>query len=376
MAFIQQEGRQASRVLAEERGTFPNFEGSIYEGKGEPLRNATITTIAPTGSISIIAGCTSGCEPPFALAFKREHRLSDTEEDNVMWEVNPLFLKMAEEVGVVKEVVERIADPRIGMITEGDDVPNLIREVFATARQISPEAHLRIQAVLQRSTDNAVSKTVNLPNEVTPGEIFEIYLRAYDLGLKGVTVYRDGSREQVLSTGEEIEREEAPRGLSPRPRPKITDGITEKVAVGCGQTIYVTVNRDEQGIFEAFVTMGKSGGCMASQSEAIGRLISLALRSGIQAEAVIKQLQGIRCPAPTWQEGEIISSCPDAISRVIERYLKENGLSSSPSLSIETQTVVAKDLLGRCPECPDCGTMVEFADGCLRCPGCGYSQCG
>jgi ribonucleoside-diphosphate reductase alpha chain len=153
----------------------------------------------------------------------------------------------------------------------------------------------------------------------------------------------------------------------------LTYGATEKITVGCGQTIYVTINEDGGGLFEVFATMGKSGGCMASQSEAIGRLISLALRSGIETEAIVRQLQGIRCPAPAWQEGNIILSCADAIGKAMQRYVSN---SDKDSVTVSTADMVARNLLGMCPECPDCGTMVEFVEGCLRCPSCGYSQCG
>jgi ribonucleoside-diphosphate reductase alpha chain len=153
----------------------------------------------------------------------------------------------------------------------------------------------------------------------------------------------------------------------------VTQGVTEKITVGCGQSIYVTVNEDQNGLFEVFATMGKSGGCMASQSEAIGRLISLSLRSGIETEAIVRQLEGIRCPAPAWQEGNIILSCADAIGKAMHRYISENSDGHGGS---STDDMVVRNVLGMCPECPDCGTMVEFVEGCLRCPSCGYSQCG
>ena len=177
---------------------------------------------------------------------------------------------------------------------------------------------------------------------------------------------------KVLTTGKtEAERS---RGMRvPRPRPTVTKGVTEKITVGCGQSIYVTINEDQNGLFEVFATMGKSGGCMASQSEAIGRLISLGLRSGIEIDGIIKQLEGIRCPAPAWQEGNIILSCADAIGKAMHRYISDNGPMKLSSFSGD---MVAMNLLGMCPECPDCGTMVEFIEGCLRCPSCGYSQCG
>jgi ribonucleoside-diphosphate reductase alpha chain len=291
--------------------------------------------------------------------------------DNLL-EVNPTFEAVAKREGFQsQELMKRVAES--GSVQQVEEVPPEWRRVFVTAHDIAPEWHIRIQAAFQRHTDNAVSKTINFPHNATRQDVEDAYLLAYELGCKGLTIYRDGSRAaQVLTKG--TARTERPRGIrTPRPRPTLTQGVTEKITVGCGQSIYVTINEDQNGLFEVFATMGKSGGCMASQSEAIGRLISLALRSGIETEAIIRQLEGIRCPAPAWQEGNIILSCADAMGKAMQRYVNDNGIAKAASPRSDE---VARNVLGMCPECPDCGTMVEFVEGCVRCPSCGYSQCG
>ncbi len=368
MSYVQEEARQASAALSEPRGVFPNYDGSIYDVPGgRKMRNATVTTIAPTGTISIIAGTSSGIEPIFALAYRR--RVLD--EDRLL-EVNPLFTDVARTQGFHnQELMKRVAHK--GNVQGMDEVPRDVQRLFVTAHDISPEWHIRLQAAFQKHTDNAVSKTINFPSGATREDVEKAYLLAYDSGCKGLTVYRDGSRaSQVLSKGL-AEKEESDGARRPRPRPMLTHGMTEKITVGCGQSIYVTINEDDQGLFEVFATMGKSGGCMASQSEAIGRLISLALRSGIETEAIIRQLQGIRCPAPAWQEGNIILSCADAVGKAMQRYITEN---HQTAFAVSPAEMISRSLLGMCPECPDCGTMVEFVEGCLRCPSCGYSHCG
>jgi ribonucleoside-diphosphate reductase alpha chain len=368
MAFVQERAKQASALLAEQRGAFPNFRGSIYEGNGgRKMRNATVTTIAPTGSISIIAGASSGIEPIYALVYKR-HVL----DGDQLLEINPAFKETAERGGFYsQELANRVAVT--GSAQGMSEVPAEIQRVFVTAHDIAPEWHIRIQAAFQRHTDNAVSKTINFPHDATSQEIEDAYLMAYEAGCKGLTVYRDGSRAAQVLTKGSTDTERPRAGKTPRARPTLTKGVTEKVTVGCGQSIYITINEDRNGLFEVFATMGKSGGCMASQSEAIGRLISLALRSGIETESIVKQLEGIRCPAPAWQEGNIILSCADAIGKAMHRYINNNG---PAKVVTSSDDMVARNLLGMCPECPDCGTMVEFVEGCLRCPSCGYSQCG
>jgi ribonucleoside-diphosphate reductase alpha chain len=367
MRFFQERAKQASAMLAEQRGAFPNFPGSIYATDGaRKIRNATVTTIAPTGSISIIAGASSGIEPIYALAYRRNVLDGDR-----LLEVNPLFEQIAREEGFYTQELARLV-AETGSVQQFDEVPPEWRRIFVTAHDIDPEWHVRVQAAFQEYTDNAVSKTINFPHDASRRDVENAYLMAYETGCKGLTIYRDGSRAaQVLVKGV-ADSEAARLTRTPRARPTVTQGVTEKITVGCGQSIYVTINEDQSGLFEVFATMGKSGGCMASQSEAIGRLISLGLRSGIDTQAIIRQLEGIRCPAPAWQEGNIILSCADAIGKAMHSYINDNSTTAIVSSTGE----VARNLLGMCPECPDCGTMVEFAEGCLRCPSCGYSQCG
>jgi len=222
-----------------------------------------------------------------------------------------------------------------------------------------------MQSAFQKYTDNAVSKTVNFPAEASREDVAEVYKLAYQTGCKGVTIYRDRSRDQqVLNLGA-VQRTDAPRSRTPRGRPVVLHGMTEKMGTGCG-SLYVTVNEDSEGLFEVFAQLGKAGGCAASQTEAISRLVSLALRSGIAIEAVLKQLRGIRCPSPSWQDGGIILSCPDAISRAIEKYLKTTrNYEETSSLSPQ----------GTVGACPDCGEALVHTGGCVVCQHCGYTRC-
>lgn len=370
MECIQQEARQASRDLALQRGPFPHFEGSLLEGQWDTMRNATVTTIAPTGSLSIIAGVSSGIEPIFALAFSR-NVLGGTE----LMEVNPLFLEFAKREGFYSEelIPEIINTGNLGDI---DGVPERIKRLFVTAHQISPEYHIRMQAAFQRYTDNAVSKTVNLPHEATTDDVRDVYRLAFQLGCKGVTIYRDRSRgSQVLTKEQGAGKGEiAAQEREPRPRREVTFGMTRKMKTGCGN-LYVTINEDEEGhLFEIFNQMGKAGGCGASQSEAIGRLVSLALRSGIRPSSVIRQLRGISCHLPVWHQGGKILSCSDAISKAIESYsLHRQSLAGNEPKPIIPFSKHSEEIQLR-GACPDCGGPLRYEEGCAKCP-CGYSDC-
>ncbi len=370
MECIQQEARQASRDLALQRGPFPHFEGSLLEGQWDTMRNATVTTIAPTGSLSIIAGVSSGIEPIFALAFSR-NVLGGTE----LMEVNPLFLEFAKREGFYSEelIPEIINTGNLGDI---DGVPERIKRLFVTAHQISPEYHIRMQAAFQRYTDNAVSKTVNLPHEATTDDVRDVYRLAFQLGCKGVTIYRDRSRgSQVLTKEQGAGKGEiAAQEREPRPRREVTFGMTRKMKTGCGN-LYVTINEDEEGhLFEIFNQMGKAGGCGASQSEAIGRLVSLALRSGIRPSSVIRQLRGISCHLPVWHQGGKILSCSDAISKAIESYsLHRQSLAGNEPKPMIPFSKHSEEIQLR-GACPDCGGPLRYEEGCAKCP-CGYSDC-
>lgn len=376
MGFIQAEGKKATAALAEKRGVFPNYKNSIYDGKLK-VRNATVTTIAPTGTLSIIAGCSSGIEPMFAVSFVRT-----VLEGTKLIEVNPHFEKVAKERGFWnRELMEKIAEK--GSIKEFDAIPDDVKAVFVTAHDITPKEHVIMQAAFQKYVDNAVSKTVNFPNNATPQDVEEVYRLAYKLGCKGVTVYRDGSREeQVLSTGKSSKPSQKPATdqdaeelnphifkIAPRKRPDMIKGATRLMKTGCGN-LYVTINEDDKGqLFELFTSMGKAGGCASSQSEAIGRLVSLAFRSNIEYEEVIKQLKGISCHQPSWTDGGRVLSCSDAIAKAIERYSAAGGKGNGNG-NKESSDIM---LIGACPEC---GGTVEHESGCAVCHNCGFTRCG
>lgn len=385
MSFIQEKGREASKKLAFKRGSFPNFERSILKKDWEAMRNATVTTIAPAGTISIIAGTSSGIEPIFALVFIR--RVLDGRE---LLEVNPFFEEYAKKEGFYSEdLMRKIA--KDGQIKDLNEIPDRVKNIFVTAHDISPEDHIRMQAAFQRYTDNAVSKTVNFPHDATVDDVARVYRLAYELGCKGVTIYRDRSREQqVLYKGTIFgtfqERGEFRQDRTPRVRQDVIYGSTRKIRTGCGN-LYVTINEDEEGnLFEIFNQIGKAGGCAASQSEAIGRLVSLAFRSGIEPENVIKQLKGISCHAPVWHKEGKILSCADAVAKAIEWHLqskKENPKSTNPKdgisrISMQSDSTPIKTISfyerhrGACPEC---GGPLIYEEGCVKCL-CGYSDCG
>ncbi|MHB1025465.1 MAG: vitamin B12-dependent ribonucleotide reductase [Desulfobacteria bacterium] len=390
MSFIQEESGAASCNLARERGPFPNYDVSIFpERGGAPRRNATTTTIAPTGTISIIAGVSSGIEPIFALSYIR-----NVMDNDHLVETHPLFDAEMRRRGLYS--VERMTElSKVGTLRHMESIPEDVARVYVTAHDISPEAHLRMQAAFQKYTENAVSKTVNFPSDATRDDIRKVFALAYRLGCKGVTVYRDKSRdEQVLNIGGvnakagTQEREPAPGPepfVTPRPRPDTLIGVTKEIKTSCGK-LYVTINRDEKGIFEVFNQMGKAGGCAASQSEAIGRLASLALRSGVQPGMIVKQLKGISCHLPSWggNGGGKILSCADAVSKAIEWYLEnfEAMFPGFPKPVVEAARPAAKKTPDPAGEeeiargaCPDCGSQVERQEGCLKCRSCGFSEC-
>ncbi len=382
MGFIYENAKEESIVLAKERGVFPAWKRSVWENRNIRIRNATLTTIAPTGSISIIAGPTStGIEPLYSLCYFRN--VLDGEK---LLEVDPAFEYIAKKRGFFsEELMKRLASGE--SIQNMNEIPSNVKRIFVTALEIEPSWHVKMQAAFQEYTDNAVSKTINLPNKATVEDIKEIYILAYKLGCKGITVYRDGSRqEQVLTVNKkdkEIKTIHEDICPYPKPRPEVTIGTTTKVPTGCGN-LYITVNQDEEGnFFEVFTQMGKAGGCAASQLEAIGRLVSLALRGGIDPKVIIEQLKGIRCPSPSWTKGEKIFSCADALSRVLEKRIDDQkkiirveiksqeketaGVKKKPTGIISFNNIAGV--------CPDCGFVLKHKEGCLICDACGYSKC-
>jgi ribonucleoside-diphosphate reductase alpha chain len=361
MGFINDAAIKASVTLAEERGVFPAFEGSIYDKPDGPrVRNATRTTIAPTGTLSMIAGCSSGIEPLFALSYTK------TVLDGTPFvEVNPYFEKAARDGGFYSEdLMKKLAEG--AHLSDIKDVPEEVKQLFVTAHEITPEWHVKMQAAFQRATDNAVSKTINFPQSATREDVANAYRLAYEEGLKGITIYRDRSRDtQVLTTGKKEKAEDTPRKLSPRKRPAETKGTIARVNTGCG-SLYITVAYDDKGIFEVFATLGKSGACAVAQLEAICRLITLALRSGVDVASVVKQLRGIRCPNVAWEGGKSVLSCADAIASVLEKHIDGDN-----ALKLEDYGL-AKNMAGQCPECSN---MLIYQEGCYHCPACGYTKC-
>lgn len=436
MSFIQENAQKASQELAEQKGVFPYYEDSIFPSKGIKLRNATTTTIAPTGTLSLIAGVSSGIEPIFAISYIR-----NVMDNNELIEVNRVFKEVAERENFYSDdLMRKIA--KIGTVKGMEEVPKEVQDIFVTAHDVSPEWHVKMQAAFQRHTDNAVSKTVNLAHDATTDDVREVFVLAYKTQCKGVTIYRDGSRDlQVLNIGKvngKENKEDKPlpagenaycdsckennnqvtlenkNGIEPRPRPDITTGFTEKVKIGCGN-LYITVNYDDNGICEVFTNTGRAGGC-PSQSEATSRLISVALRSGMDVKSIVEQLKGIRCPSTIRQKGLKVLSCPDAIGRLIEKVAKiQNGKDEEAMTEVDnseysllqkpTARTVSDDednvgcetdcsvctMQADCSNkyksieklnldtdnvCPECGRQVEHEGGCMICRNCGFSKCG
>jgi ribonucleoside-diphosphate reductase alpha chain len=354
MAFIQNEARNHSSELAKNRGKFPNWEGSVYRQDNVAMRNAALTTIAPTGSISIIASCSSGIEPYYAIAFER-----NVLDGARLIEVNPLFEQTARRQKFYSdELIQRIAARR--SLADFEEIPESVRGIFLTAADVSAEDHVRMQAAFQKHCDSSVSKTVNFPQSATNADVKEAFEQAYRLGCKGVTIYRDSSRpDQVLST---VGRTATGISTATRvqQRPALLSGITEKIKTGYGN-LYVTVNTKDGRPFEVFAHIGKSGYTTMADTEAICRLISLALRSNVPLDNVIRQLRGIGGSSQVFSGGAKIFSIPDAIAQVLNRHfgLLEHGQRAFDSAEI----------------CPECSGAMAFDSGCFTCPSCGYSSC-
>jgi ribonucleoside-diphosphate reductase alpha chain len=336
MEFINTEALEASCNLAEDRGSFPNLESSIYSDWDEPPRNATRTTIAPTGSLSRIAGCSSGIEPYFALAHK------SFIIDKELLDVCPLLEGKIKECKVNLTVDEVV---KAGGSLQKLNVPEEFKRVFKTSGDIPADAHIRMQAAFQEGCDNAVSKTINMPNSASVEDVFNSYVNAWKAGCKGLTVYRDGSRVfQVLSTEKKKER------------PRELEGRTVKINTGCG-SMYITINSYEGNIFEVFAHIGKSGGCAIAANDALCMVISASLRNGVPLDEIITKIRGIRCPKPGMDKGPILS-CPDAIGQALQSFSE---------MKMKENTTGA---------CPLCGGTIVFEEGCMKCAGCGESRCG
>ncbi len=361
MSFIHEEATVCSSELARTRGRFPNWEGSIYADQQVAMRNATVTTVAPTGTISIIAGCSSGIEPYFAIAYQR-----NVLDGTRMTEVNPYFAGAAKRGGFFSEkLIRKLLKHR--SLSEIDDIPQELRAIFLTSADILPGEHVQMQAAFQKHCDSSVSKTINLAHSDGREKVAEAFMAAYDSGCKGITIYRDGSRpNQVLSTKP---AEAAPAADRPVPtetsgkmaeRPPVLPGFTEKIRTGYGN-MYVTVTVRDGQPFEVFAQIGKSGYSTMADTEAISRLISLLLRSGVDVRSVIRQLRGIGGSSPVFSEGGKVSSIPDAIALVLEKHFGDSTDKSEISEDSEI--------------CPDCSSPMNIYGNCFVCRHCGYSTC-
>ena len=397
--FIVDTAWKESAEIAKEYGPFSEYETSALKEKGmPPVRNSSVFTIAPTGTISRLADCSSGIEPHFATAWW----------SNVLWdEQDSSSERLLDAPKSVRETLARNLGSAdrvqsvLGMIADNpDSAENILREngidpaIFRTAMSISPEAHIRMQAAWQKHVTNSVSKTINLPNSATIEDVADAYRLAWELGCKAVTVYRDGSKSlQVLETGKSDDSEEEDEKSSPKhdssgylvplERQSALMGITEKVRTGHG-TMYVTLNFDDKGMpFELFTAIGKAGGSEPAHLEGISRLVSLALRSGVDPNAIIHHLSGITSE-PVWDSGVLIRSAEDGVAHVLRKYVN-----SPPAIISPTQVTDASAQLGLFngqeqgrnraglggSACPKCSGRVVHQEGCIRCLECGYTKC-
>ncbi|RKX22792.1 MAG: ribonucleotide-diphosphate reductase subunit alpha [Candidatus Zixiibacteriota bacterium] len=355
MEFVKFEARKHSSELAKTRGKFPNWENSVFAKENIAMRNCALTTIAPTGTISIIAGCSSGIEPYYAIAFER-----NVLDGSKLTELNQIFEKSARSGNFYSDIlVKKIKQSR--SLKDIDEIPNNVKAVFLTSFDINPQEHIMMQAMFQKHCDSSVSKTINLPEAATVADVKTAYISAYENGCKGVTVYRDKSRpEQVLTTGEISVTESSKLKIDNRPT--ILSGFTEKIKTGYGN-LYVTVNLRNGIPFEVFAHIGKSGYSTMADTEGICRLISLALRAGVDVKQIIRQLRGIGGSSQIYSQGSKISSIPDAIAQILHRHFEKD---------MDNKEFNPNDKIEMCPECS--GNMI-FSSGCFSCQFCGYSNC-
>jgi ribonucleoside-diphosphate reductase alpha chain len=401
MQIFRDGAYETSVELANEKGSFPSFDWAGYRKsqfiknlprnlnnkiKENGIRNSTVLTVPPTGSGAIVARVTSGIEPIFATSYTRRVKKNDG------------FGKTFNEYKVYHPIIKKL-------FGNDENLPDYV----ISAHDIDPYSRVKMQGVIQKYIDSSISSTVNLKEDVTLETVADIYMTAYKTGLKGITVYREGSREGILIT-EKPEKDKKSKDKAgayqsdtkvntviekrPRIRPHTTEGVTRRIRTGEG-TLYITINQDENGLCEVFTTIGKAGGNAAAQSEAISRLISLALRSGIDPSAIIKQLKGISGPNPTWEDGRLILSTPDAIGKALDDYLSENNEVQNVDSKVDTEEAKRKTSITMVTSeeasehqmdvtdftfknitiCPDCGGTVMHEGGCVTCPGCGFSKC-
>lgn len=437
MKFIQDKSHLASEELGKEKGNFPAFEISNWASKKKYMRNVRTTTIAPTGTISIIADCNPGIEPIFSLGYRRKNSMGGTDQEVI----DKQFLEYAKKNGFYSpELMAEISNGvHLKEIAQKYNIPSEIVNIFVTTHEIEPESHVKIQAIFQKYVDSAVSKTINLPNQATWQDVAKVYELAYDMKCKGITIFRDGSKDPALQVGtakKEVKNEQQahevvntpmPRNiLEPRKRDLVTRGKTYEVKTEQGD-LYITINEDDEGIVEVFLNIGKSGSFTQGYTEALGRMISMTLRSGIKPDSIVKQLQGIRTSTPTLNRGMFIYSVPDAVAKILKKHIEEqqeqikmftdkdvpikteepidDGMSEQvveeviseteqnpadidyvAETTVTTQTIIVKEEpkpgyskdnhFGDMLDCPECGSDLEYAEGCILCRSCGYSKCG
>jgi len=444
MKFIQEKARLASEALGQEKGNFPAFKESTWATKKgkKYMRNTRTTTIAPTGSISIIANCNPGIEPVFALGYRRKNSMGGADQEVI----ENLFEQVAKAKGFYSEdLIKDIADGKhLNEIKDKYNIPEEIVKVFATTHEIDPVQHVKIQAAFQKYVDSAVSKTINLPNDAKWQDIAKVYELSYDLGCKGITVFRDGSKDPALQVGTKkplassfqhtVENEQQTVDPSttlrvngkmvrtPKERPDVVKGFTYQIQTNQGH-LFVTINEDDFGPFEVFLQgVGKSGSFTSAYIEAVGRLVSMGLRSGIEMDQIIGQLQGIRSGQPTMNKGGVfVYSVPDGVAKILRRHMVEREEQLKMFASVTKEEIVPQEVetkevdtskeeqppikveqvvetiskqeepsqddnvhskysqenrTGDLMECPECGGDLEYAEGCILCRGCGFSKCG
>ena len=394
-SFLNSTAWDESARIAEERGPFSQYEDSALKEWGmPPVRNSSVITIAPTGTISRIAGCSSGIEPHFAMAWWSNVLWTDHEgSSSRLLDAPASVTQSLESVLGSEEEVKRILEQIIEDPDNSDKIMGdhgLDAAIYRTAMKVSAEAHVKMQAVWQKHVTNSVSKTINLPNSATVQDVKDAYRLAWETGCKAVTVYRDGSKSmQVLETGATKEEDvsEEDHLKVPRQRPVSVTGVTDRVRTGHG-TMFVNITFDEEGHpFEVFATLGKSGSSDSAYLEAIARLSSMSLRAGIDPEQIIDQLKGIT-DVPAWDGGTLVRSAPDAVALAMSRHLTKedsrNNITSMagnsaqlglfPSSTTSLDTPDTPDAPSGA-KCPDCSGYLLHQEGCLSCLDCGYSKC-
>lgn len=394
MAFIDQEAKKATIELGRERGVFEAWDESVYAGTNYRPRNMALTTIAPTGTISIAADTSSGIEPVFSLGYQK-----NTVEGKKLFVVNPILVEELKKRGLYsEELVEKIMENG-GKISDMDEMPADLKNVFRTALEIEPEWHIRIQATFQKHVDNAVSKTINFSKETTVDEVRKAYKLAYELGTKGVTIYRSGSREKEVlqAVAKKEDRQIIYTKPAKKPTPDAARGVRVRKKCDVGNVYTSVFFEAGNGPVEVFVTLGKSGGYMAGAAEVTGRLASLSLKYGADLDEVADEMVGISCGQKVGMGSSAVLSMFDAVGKSLLEVAKGEQLQMFEEEKLDLavpyvngvkeddKKLAILDLLkaeqadveSKFIACPDCGSPLYAEEGCFKCsnPYCGYSKC-